>query len=108
MPRPAGQGEEGVHELFGGDAGGAGLGEDLADVLEETEIEVLTVCFEQGYWGMRLCPVGGQVVEASHRALGPVAADYLGDGEEGTPVVGQAVEGGGVHCRLAAFERGEV
>ena len=94
--------------MFGGDAGGAGLGKDLADVLEETEIEVLTVCFEQGHWGMRLCPVGGQVVEGGQGALGPVAAGDLRDGEEGTPVVGQAVEDAWRQSRVASDKGGVI
>ena len=65
------EGKKGSDELFGGEASDAGLGEDLADVLEETEIEVLTVCFDRGRRGKRLCPVGGQVVEGSQGALGP-------------------------------------
>src|SRR6266481_5444431 len=38
----------------------------------------------------------------------PVAADGVGDGEKGTPVVGDAVVGGRGHGRIAGLQGGEV
>src|SRR5207249_657094 len=87
---------EGVHKLFGGEAGGGGLGEDLADVGEERGRRAWSV--DRGAWSVGLRSVGlrgGQMVEGVEGALGPVAAGHLGDGEERTPVVGETVEGGG-------------
>jgi hypothetical protein len=60
------------------------LGEDSPNVGKESWAEVLS-----GGVG-----IGGEMVEGVKDALGPVAANDLGDGKEGTPVVGEAVAGG--------------
>ena len=48
------------------------------------------------------------MVEGFQCQFGPGAAGDLGDGEERTPVVAEAIERGGRHGRLAGFEGGEV
>src|SRR6267142_1484112 len=48
------------------------------------------------------------MVEGSQRALGPVAAGDLGDGEEGTPVVGQTVEDAWRQSRVASDQGGVI
>jgi len=79
---------EGIDEGAGEKARGARLGEDGTDVSDEDSAKVVS--------GMGF---SGELVEGVEDALGPVAADDLGDGKEGTPVVGQAVVGG--HRRVA-------
>src|SRR6266404_24309 len=59
---------------------------------------------ERGRGRGRCC----KMMEGFEGEARPVAASDLGDGEEGTPVVGQAIEGGGGEGWLARFERGEV
>jgi len=44
-----------------------------------------------------------EVVEGFEGAAGPVTADDVGDGEEGTPVVRHAVVGGGGHGWVAGL-----
>src|SRR3954464_6857824 len=48
------------------------------------------------------------MVEGVEGQFGPGTAGDLGDGEEGTPVVGETVEGGGRKRGLAGFEGGEI
>src|SRR3954471_4833931 len=48
------------------------------------------------------------MVEGVEGQFGPGAAGDLGDGEEGTPVVGETVECGGRKRGLAGFEGGEI
>src|SRR3954466_14855370 len=48
------------------------------------------------------------MVEGVEGKFGPGAAGDLGDGEEGTPVVGETVEGGGRKRGFAGFEGGEI
>jgi hypothetical protein len=62
---------------------GVGLGEDEADVGQEGEGEILV---GRGF--------GIEQVEGVESALGPGAAGDLGNGEEGAPNVGDAIEGG--------------
>ena len=47
-------------------------------------------------------------MEGVEDALGPVAADDVGEGEEGTPVVAEAVVGRGRHDGVAGGDGGEV
>ena len=58
-----------------------GGGEDGTDVGNEEDVEV--------GWFLGF---GGEEGEGVGGALGPVAAGDLGDGEEGTPVISEAVE----------------
>src|SRR3954463_7325993 len=48
------------------------------------------------------------MVEGVEGNFRPGAAGDLGDGEEGTPVVGETVEGGGRKRGLAGFQGGEI
>ena len=53
--------------------------------------------------------VGGlELMEGFDEALGPVAADDLRDGEEGTPIVGEAIDDFGRHHRVAGGDGGVV
>jgi hypothetical protein len=63
---------------------GASLGKQETEVGQEHQAEVLI--------DLRF---GGKPGEGVGGAPGPVATDDLGDGEERTPIVGEAVEGAG-------------
>jgi hypothetical protein len=52
--------------------------------------------------------LSGELGVGGEGAAGPVAAGDLGDGEEGTPIVRHAVEGGGGQGRVAGLKGGEV
>ena len=51
---------------------------------------------------------GGEFSEGVGSALGPMTADDLRDREEGAPVVGEAVVGGGRQHGVAGGDGGEV
>src|SRR5882724_7995691 len=93
---------EGVHELLGTHASDARLVEDLADVGQQGDGGAV-----EG-WTFFGGALGAELVVGFEGEAGPVAAGNVGDGEEGTPVVGQAVVGAAGHRRVAAFEGGEV
>src|SRR6266478_3471620 len=108
MPRTIRQGSQGVYELPGGDARDAGLGEDLADVGEKSQRDtspLIPLPDRGGEGRLRRC---AQIGEGGQGAGGPVAAGDLGDGEEGTPVVSEAVEGSGWQDRLAGSQSWEI
>src|SRR5260221_13901167 len=48
------------------------------------------------------------MVEGFEGAAGPVAAGGVGDGEEGTPVVGDSIVGSRRHGRVAGLENDEM
>ena len=50
----------------------------------------------------------GEVIEGFEGEAGPIATSDLGDGEEGTPVVGEAIEGGGGERWLAGLDGLEI
>ena len=49
-----------------------------------------------------------KVVVGFEGELGPVAADNLGEGEHGTPVVGHTIVSPRRHGRVAGLEGGEI
>ena len=77
----------------------AGLGEDLANGGQKTD-------GRRDYWTTDYGTP--EEIEGAQRALGPIAAGDLGDGQEGTPVVGQAIEGAGRQRRVAGGEGIEI
>ncbi len=97
LPMATGQGAQSLHELGGRDSSAAGLDENLPNIGQQHQGERFIVVL-----------LIGEVVEGFPGAPGPVAAGDLGDGEEGPPVVGQAVEGRRRHRRVASLEGGEV
>src|SRR5258708_586112 len=57
---------------------------------------------------VRLCASICEMVEGFEGAAGPVAAGGVGDGEEGTPVVGDSIVGSRRHGRVAGLENDEM
>src|SRR5436190_16363500 len=92
-----GQSSEAMDQGGGEEPLDTGGGENGADVGQECEVEVRL--------GVRF---GGEQGEGFGGEPGPVAAGDLANGEEGTPVIGEAIESARRHGWIASRESVEI